>query len=201
VRFTIGAALALVVLAGAAASGGEPVCGLSGRSPEQQRALINRFDDHLGRERTRHGLDRVAFSHTLSVVAEEYAHLLDRHDRFDHIGPDGSTPATRVKAAGYCFRFVAENLARGVFTSAKDLFQAWMNSPGHRDAMMHKSPKVYGLAANCPPRRRRDGDGGYPAGSIAGLMEKGGALKDATLGANPGAGRPEIFVMLLALPC
>lgn len=177
-------------------------CGISGRTPDEQAELIAKFDAYLARARARDGLGNVRFSRSLSVIAEDYAHLLDAHDHFDHTGPDGSTPATRMKAAGYCYRFVAENLAMGGFEDAEELFQAWWDSIGHRKNMMHDTPTVYGLAANCPPRPKAAGNDGLPTGSLASLMEKDGALKDAVIDPTaPVNQNPEVFVMLLAEPC
>ena len=193
------AALASASLTGLSAAAS---CGVSGRSPSEQRALIREFDRYLAAERRRRSLGKVTFSRRLSDIAEDYAHVLDEHGHFDHTGPDGSTPGSRAKAAGYCYRFVAENLALGMFEDAKALFQAWMDSPGHRDNMMHELPIAYGLAANCPPRRAKGKKKSPPAGSIASLMGKSGSLDRATIEDGGDRNRrPEIFVMLLAKPC
>jgi len=200
------ACLAGLILAGAPAAAAEVSCGVSGRTPAQQDALIRTFDRFLAQERSRRGLGKVAFSRRLSKIAGDYAHVLDEHGHFDHTGPDGSTPGTRAQAAGYCYRFIAENLALGMFNDAEALFQAWMNSPGHRDNMMHDVPVEYGLAANCPPRGAA-GPGAAalkapPAGSIADLMGKTGSLDRANIDDGLETNRrPEIFVMLLAKPC
>jgi hypothetical protein len=44
---------------------------------------------------------------------------------------NGSTPATRVTAAGYQYNYVGENIAAGNATPAETIAQ-WMNSEGHR---------------------------------------------------------------------
>jgi hypothetical protein len=50
---------------------------------------------------------------------------------FSHTGRDGSTPFSRMAAAGYRGTMMGENIARG-FTSPAAVMNAWMNSPGHR---------------------------------------------------------------------
>ena len=61
-----------------------------------------------------------------------YAHSLDMatHDYFDHVAPDGSTPADRVGAAGYRWSAVGENIAAG-YPDVAAVVDVWMTSPGH----------------------------------------------------------------------
>jgi uncharacterized protein YkwD len=65
------------------------------------------------------------------------AHSLDMatHDYFDHTGPDGSTPASRVARAGYAWQVVGENLAAGVPTP-EEAVAGWLQSPAHCQNLM-----------------------------------------------------------------
>jgi len=56
-------------------------------------------------------------------------------DYFDHRGPDGSTPASRVTRAGYSWRVVGENIAAGVATP-EEAVEGWLQSPAHCENLM-----------------------------------------------------------------
>lgn len=119
--------------------------------------------DHLGRKRdnlldwhnhyrARHGvpkiragsngLDRAAQHHAEDMAREGYlAH--NSHDPFDYW-------YDRIaRFIQYDGRIGAENIARG-FKYSRDVMEAWMQSPGHRDNILnHKLDRVsFGYARN-----------------------------------------------------
>jgi len=59
--------------------------------------------------------------HSQDMAAREY---------FEHTTPDGVDFAQRVDAVGYAWMVVGENIALGA-TTAEDVVDGWMNSPGH----------------------------------------------------------------------
>ena len=67
------------------------------------------------------------------MVAQQY---------FDHVGKDGSDPVDRIRATGYIPSVgtwtVGENLAWGTGEegSVREIFRAWMRSPGHRQNIL-----------------------------------------------------------------
>lgn len=74
----------------------------------------------------------------LTHAARRYAEYLAKSGKFAH-DADGRQPAERVKAAGYDYCMVAENLAmhrdsRGFMTQqlATKAVEGWKGSPGHR---------------------------------------------------------------------
>lgn len=71
-------------------------------------------------------LGNAALAHSLDMATRGY---------FDHTGPDGSTPASRVSRAGYAWRVVAENLAAGVATP-EEAMAGWLQSPAHCQNLM-----------------------------------------------------------------
>jgi len=93
----------------------------------------------VNRERAAHGerpldqnrrLQRAAQGHTESMALRGY---------FNHIGPLGGTPLSRIRAAGYIYGShvsyaVGENIAWGTRSLAtpRAIVAAWMASPGHR---------------------------------------------------------------------
>jgi uncharacterized protein YkwD len=52
------------------------------------------------------------------------------HDYFSHVDPQGGTMNKRISEAGYRFKKVAENIAKGQ-KSSHQVVESWMNSPGH----------------------------------------------------------------------
>ena len=69
-------------------------------------------------------------SATLSRVAEAHSARMAATSDLQHEDADGSTPADRVRRAGYDARVVGENLASGV-PNAADAVAGWLASPAH----------------------------------------------------------------------
>ncbi|MBP2404593.1 CAP domain-containing protein [Streptomyces syringium] len=76
--------------------------------------------------RLRRALNRAAQRHSVSMA---------RQHRLSHSEPGGSSPARRMRAAGYHPRYAAENLSSG-HTTAREAVDAWMHSPRHRDVIL-----------------------------------------------------------------
>ena len=92
----------------------------------------------VNQERAKVGLAPLASDARLVAAAQGYAELLNQGIPFSHRGPDGSTPLSRMNAAGVNWSnatAMGENIARG-FLSAESVMAAWMNSPGHRAAIL-----------------------------------------------------------------
>lgn len=81
----------------------------------------------------------------LRRAAERHAHDMLEHDFFEHRGSDGSTPATRVRAAGYRFHMVGENIALGAENVAQAV-QGWLASPEHCANIMDADFRQTGFA-------------------------------------------------------
>jgi hypothetical protein len=86
----------------------------------------------VNRLRADQGLGAVRLVPLLSSAAQGHADDLLRRAYYDHRSPEGTSPADRVRAAGYRPRgAIAENLAKGPF-SPSEVVERWMNSSGHR---------------------------------------------------------------------
>lgn len=94
-------------------------------------------------ERAKAGCDAVAGNAALDRAAADYAALMARTGTFSHTGPDGSSFADRVRAAGYDDPG-GENIAQGQ-TSADEVMDDWMNSPGHRRNILDCSFRTLGV--------------------------------------------------------
>lgn len=65
---------------------------------------------------------------------------------FEHVSPTGVAPADLADKVGYKYILVGENLALGNFKNDKELVEAWMNSPGHRENILNKKYLEIGVA-------------------------------------------------------
>ncbi|HTN48712.1 MAG TPA: CAP domain-containing protein [Burkholderiaceae bacterium] len=100
--------------------------------------VTSRVVDQTNSLRARNGLGPVRIEPQLSRAAQDFAEFIAASDRIGH-DVDARTPAERVKAAGYEYCMLAENLAYVVdslgFTTdqlAARLMQGWEKSPQHR---------------------------------------------------------------------
>ncbi|MEJ2870787.1 CAP domain-containing protein [Actinomycetospora sp. OC33-EN08] len=89
------------------------------------------------------GCGAVAGNGTLDRAAADYAALMERTGTFSHTGPDGSDFSDRVRAAGYDSPG-GENIAQGQ-SSADEVMDDWMESPGHRRNILDCSFRTLGV--------------------------------------------------------
>ncbi|MCB1334202.1 MAG: CAP domain-containing protein [Roseivivax sp.] len=97
------------------------------------------------------GRAELSLSPRLQAAAESHAADMARRNYFSHKGRNGSRVGMRVKAQGYRFCTVAENIALGQ-RSVDQVMREWFASPGHRQNMLAGKVTQYGMA-----RARRDG--------------------------------------------
>ena len=87
-------------------------------------------------------LANAALAHSLDMATRDY---------FEHQGPDGSTPASRVTRAGYAWRAVGENIAAGVATP-DEAVEGWLQSAGHCENLMDPRFTDMGVAYVVNPK-------------------------------------------------
>lgn len=97
-------------------------------------------------EREKEGLGALKLNSNLSAGAEAKALDMFNKGYFAHESPDGRGPSEVAEAAGYEYIVVGENLALGGFKDDKDLVDAWMASPGHRENILRKEYKEIGIS-------------------------------------------------------
>lgn len=96
--------------------------------------------------RARNGLSRpVGHSAALQAAARAHADDMARSGEFSHVGSDGSTLQSRIRAAGYDACFMAENIAYGQSGTAQ-VFEDWMASRGHRRNILAAEATQFGFA-------------------------------------------------------
>jgi uncharacterized protein YkwD len=75
----------------------------------------------------------------LARAAQAHSDDMAQGDYFEHVGPTGDTPVSRMRASGYIYSSrvgyeVGENIGWGTLWLAtpRAIVQAWMGSPEHR---------------------------------------------------------------------
>jgi uncharacterized protein YkwD len=93
----------------------------------------------INRERTVRGESALVPNGTLEQSAQAHSEDMSSADYFEHVGPRGDTPLSRMRAAGYIFSSqigyeIGENIAWGTLWLAtpRSIVSGWMASPGHR---------------------------------------------------------------------
>ncbi len=96
-------------------------------------------------ERTKIGLKPLSKNIFLNNSASKKMDDMFSRQYFEHTAPDNKTVVDLVKDSGYKFQIVGENLALGHFDNDKDLVQAWMNSPTHKDNILNAKYTEIGI--------------------------------------------------------
>lgn len=78
----------------------------------------------------------VAWNQQLAAAALVHSKDMAQQGYFAHADPQGVEVPQRAEAAGYAWRHIAENIARGQ-TSAQDAVASWITSPGHCRSLMN----------------------------------------------------------------
>ncbi len=101
--------------------------------------------EQVERARRRAGLAPVSENPTLDAAAQRQAEDMLHRGYYAHTSPEGTTPGDRVERSPYGpYRFVAENIAKGVFEPA-EVVDRWMASRHHRANILHPLAKDTGL--------------------------------------------------------
>lgn len=106
---------------------------------------IDQLLQYTNNEREQTGVGTLTFSPVLSHAAEKKAQDMFADDYWAHNAPDGTTPWDFIVAEGYKYTYAGENLARD-FSSSKDVVDAWMQSPSHRDNLLRSEYDEIGFA-------------------------------------------------------
>src|SRR4029077_4956173 len=100
-------------------------------SPQVGAVVAAVLVDLANTDRTQNGLGQLATSSVLQKAAQLKADDMAARSYFSHNTPDGKTPWTFFKEAGYNFHYAGENLAV-YFSDSDEVEKAWMNSSLHR---------------------------------------------------------------------
>jgi uncharacterized protein YkwD len=111
----------------------------------------------INRERTSRGENPLSVDPALQCAAQAHSEDMAARDYFEHVGPNGDTPVSRVRRCGYIYSSqvgyeVGENIGWGTLWLAtpRAMVAAWMGSPGHRANILdgHFRNTAIGVAAH-----------------------------------------------------
>ena len=122
----------------------QPTAGNLAQLEAPIRCLLNaeRRARGLGSLRSDDRLRNAALGHSRDMVVKRY---------FAHRSQSGSSPAARIRAAGWIPRqgrwIVGENIAwgSGSLAAPSKIVRAWMASPGHRANILRRSFREFGV--------------------------------------------------------
>lgn len=100
-------------------------------APEELEELRSRIVEAHDKIRANVRLGKLVPSRKLTLAAQAHAEDMAARRKMSHTGKDGSTTADRVKAQGYRFRRIGENVAYGRF-SVDRVMRGWMDSSPHK---------------------------------------------------------------------
>ncbi len=107
---------------------------------EDEQAIL----DATNAERKKAKLDPLAADPKLTAAARSHAANMARQGKLEHT-LDGKDAADRVKAAGFAFRRMGENIAWNQKLPA-DTVAGWMASPGHKQNILNADYTHVGVA-------------------------------------------------------
>jgi hypothetical protein len=122
---TIVLCIELLVLAGSIING----------SFQPAAVLVSEISGFTNQERQQNNLAELKVDPLLSKAAEMKAEDMAKNEYFSHISPSGKTPWFWLELVGYKYDYAGENLAIN-FSESKDVVDAWMNSPTHRENLL-----------------------------------------------------------------
>lgn len=96
-------------------------------------------------QRTNNGLAPLTYDSRLAASAAAKAQHMVTYGYWAHTAPDGTTPWTFVRNAGYPYVVVGENLAKG-FSADSSVISAWMGSSSHRANILNAKFRHIGIA-------------------------------------------------------
>jgi len=96
-------------------------------------------------ERAKIGLPALQENPQLAAAAEKKAEDMFKKDYWSHFAPDGGSPWDFIKQSGYQYEYAGENLAKN-FLFSKNVVDAWMNSPTHKENIVKKEYVEVGYA-------------------------------------------------------
>ncbi len=101
--------------------------------------------EETNKQRVMRGVEPLRLSSALSQAASQKSNYMFEKNYWAHFAPDGTTPWSFIKSAGYEYLYAGENLAKG-FTDSSEVADAWMNSPTHRENLLSSKYRDIGFS-------------------------------------------------------
>jgi hypothetical protein len=100
---------------------------------------------HTNEERAKNNLPPLRISSRLSQAAELKADNMFVQNYWAHFAPDGTSPWDFMQQVNYKYEYAGENLAKN-FLFSKNVVDAWMDSPTHRENILRDEYTEVGYA-------------------------------------------------------
>jgi len=100
--------------------------------------------DLTNKARAEEKLSPLKMNAILTEVARAHSKNMAKKSELNH-ELDGKKPADRVKAAGYNWYWVGENIAYGEGTPIDEIFKTWMDSQHHKENILRKEFTEIGI--------------------------------------------------------
>lgn len=117
------------------------------QAPEPAHSVSN-YEREVHRlvniERAKAGLGSLQLSSEISRVARDKSKDMAYGDYFSHTSPTFGSPFDMMRAYGIQFGFAGENIAAG-HSSPEAVMRGWMNSDGHRRAILNPNYNKIGV--------------------------------------------------------
>jgi len=91
------------------------------------------------------GINKLAQNPQLEQAAQLKAQNMIQDQYFSHTSPSGVSPWHWFLKSGYSYKYAGENLAVGFYDS-KEVFDAWLNSPTHKENIINPNYTEVGTA-------------------------------------------------------
>lgn len=114
-------------------------------SKQVAAVLVPVLITQTNQERTHANLSILHKNELLMRSAQQKANDMAAKGYFAHNSPDGEDPWFWFKQVGYDYRFAGENLAVN-FVESRDITDAWMHSPTHRENLLNGRYTEVGIA-------------------------------------------------------
>jgi uncharacterized protein YkwD len=108
-----------------------------------EKALV----ELLNKERAREKLPALKVNPLMGEAARLHSENMAKQEKQTHV-LDGKNPGDRLRAVGYAYDYMAENVAQGSWTdTAAAIHAMWMNNEGTRANLLNARVKEVGIAA------------------------------------------------------
>jgi uncharacterized protein YkwD len=118
-------------------------------SPTENATYVSDLQTLINDARTNNSLPALSFNQKLAKASKDHATDMLCNNYLSHIGLNGSTPESRVTAAGYTASIVVENLyalSPAYGGNPQSAFNWWMNDPTNRANILNKDVTEIGIA-------------------------------------------------------
>ncbi len=118
--------------------------------PQPSDDLAAQALDLINQQRASRGLDALDLNASMASDAADYAKYMGVNDFFGHYAPDGSSPQSRLTAAGYKGHYRGEALFAGA-SSASQTIDALLASAPHAAILLDASANEAGVGFYSQP--------------------------------------------------